>query len=281
MDLMSIVDRSLPPTPWAEGEKIPWNDPAFSERMLAEHLTQDHDAASRRMEKIDRHVRWIDGEVLGGRPTRILDLGCGPGLYAGRLAKRGHECVGIDFGPASIAYAKEVAEREALACTYRLADVREAEFGEGFGLAMMIFGEFNVFRPAEAERILAKAFAALGPGGLLLLEPHTYAGAKELGDRPSSWQARAKGLFSDRPHLLLIEAFWDEPAQASTQRFFVIDAATGEVQRSALTTQAYREEQFADMLARAGFAAVRFFPSLIGEPDETQRALFAVLARKP
>ena len=189
--------------------------------------------------------------------------------------------MGIDFGPASIRYAKETAEREALACTYHLADVREADFGEGFGLAMMIYGEFNVFRPANAEHILAKASAALDPGGLLLLEPHTYTGAKELSDRPPSWQARPNGLFSARPHLFLVETFWDEAAQASTNRYFVVDAETGDVQRSALTTQAYREDQFADMLARAGFSAVRFFPSLTGEPDETQPALFAVLARKP
>ena len=44
------------------------------------------------------------------RGARVLDLGCGPGLYTTRLAKLGHTCVGIDFSPASIAYAKAEAE---------------------------------------------------------------------------------------------------------------------------------------------------------------------------
>lgn len=43
MQLSDIVGRQLSPEPWDEGEKIPWNDPAFSERMLAEHLTQAAD----------------------------------------------------------------------------------------------------------------------------------------------------------------------------------------------------------------------------------------------
>ncbi len=41
---------SVPPEAselWNEGYKIPWNDPAFSERMLQEHLSQDHELASR------------------------------------------------------------------------------------------------------------------------------------------------------------------------------------------------------------------------------------------
>src|SRR5512139_3579983 len=104
MDLLELIRRQPVPVPWSEGEKIPWNDPDFSRRMLLEHLSQEHDAASRRFETIDRHVHWIHHAVLSGQPTRILDLGCGPGLYSSRLARLGHECVGIDFSPASIAH---------------------------------------------------------------------------------------------------------------------------------------------------------------------------------
>ena len=101
MKLIDIINRSPTPQPWDEGENIPWNDPEFSQRMLAEHLTQEHDAASRKFAKIDRHVQWIHKNVLGGKPARILDLGCGPGLYALRLARLGHQHTGIDFSPAS------------------------------------------------------------------------------------------------------------------------------------------------------------------------------------
>ena len=46
--LTDLIQRDIAPKPWAEGEKIPWNDPEFSRRMLKEHLSQKHDAASRR-----------------------------------------------------------------------------------------------------------------------------------------------------------------------------------------------------------------------------------------
>lgn len=33
--------------------KIPWDEPAFSQRMLENHLSQDHDWASRRLTVLD------------------------------------------------------------------------------------------------------------------------------------------------------------------------------------------------------------------------------------
>lgn len=281
MNLTDIVHRQSPPAPWAEGEKIPWNDPAFSRRMLAEHLSQAHDAASRRFEKIDAHVAWIHRELLGGRPARVLDLGCGPGFYTGRLAGLGHECVGIDFAPAPIDHAAEQARRAGLACAYRCEDIRRADYGEGLDLVMLIFGEFCVFHPSDAESILAKAHAALADGGILLLEPHTYDAVRKMGGRSASWQARKSGLFSERPHLYLAESFWDEPTQTSTTRCYVVDAETNEVARHASTAQAYRDERLGEMLTGRGFEDVRFFPSLTGEEDPTQADYFAVVARKP
>ena len=136
MNLLDLINRIQVPAPWSEGEKIPWDEPGFSERMLKEHLSQEHDAASRRFGKIDAHVDWIHHRLLSGRATRILDLGCGPGLYASRLARLGHECVGIDFSPASIAYGVETAEREGLACTYVQEDVRNDIYDNDFGLVM-------------------------------------------------------------------------------------------------------------------------------------------------
>ena len=45
--LTDLVHRAPIPLPWAEGDNIPWHDPEFSQRMLREHLSQAHDAASR------------------------------------------------------------------------------------------------------------------------------------------------------------------------------------------------------------------------------------------
>lgn len=278
MKLVELVQRTPRPEPWAEGEKIPWNEAAFSQRMLAEHLSQAHDAASRRSEKIEQHVAWIYAELLGGQPGRVLDLGCGPGLYASRLSRLGCTCTGIDFSPASIAYARRMAEQEGLACTYLEQDVRRADYGAGHDLAMMVFGEFNVFRPEDASLILRKANAALRPGGALLLEAHTFQVVQTIGEQAPGWYSSAGGLFSDQPHLCLMENFWDAQQRVTTERYFIVDATSGEVRRYASSMQAYTGQEYQALAEAAGFSEVRFQAAFGGA--EVDPNLVVITARR-
>ncbi|MBZ0316716.1 MAG: methyltransferase domain-containing protein [Anaerolineae bacterium] len=278
MTLTEFIHRTPIPAPWSEGEKIPWDDPDFSRRMLREHLSQAHDAASRRTEVIEQHIVRIHQHLLGEKPTRILDLGCGPGLYSSRLARLGHTCVGIDFSPASITYARQTAEVEQLTCTYHQADLRAADFGDNFGLAMFIFGELNVFRPADARRILQKMNAALVPNGILLLEPQSADAVQKNGQIAPSWSTNESGLFSDDPHLVLTETFWDADQHVTTERFAVVDAATAHVTRYAFSTQAYTDDEFCTLLTECGFTDIQIWPALTGQG--ARQDFFAITARK-
>jgi SAM-dependent methyltransferase len=277
MDLHDIVTRSSAPQPWIEGDNIPWNDPGFSARMLREHLTQDHDLASRRLEKIDQHVKWIHEDLLDNQSNSILDLGCGPGLYTSRLAQKGHTCTGIDFSPASIEYARA---QKMPGCTYLEGDARRTDFGVGYDLVMFIFGEFNVFTPAHGRMILQKAASALAKGGTLLLEVHHHDAVRNMGLEAPSWFSSDGGLFSDRPHIVLMDNHWDETSQAATQRYYVIDAETGTVDRYAASYQSYTNSDYTRLLTECGFEDIRFYPALgrsSGDPDPT---LIAISARK-
>lgn len=280
MQLIDLGGRTIPPAPWQEGDNLPWHDPVFSARMLREHLSQEHDAASRRTATIERQVAWIDQDVLGGRPTAILDLGCGPGLYTARLARRGHTCVGIDFSPAAIAYATTQAESAGLACRYLQGDLRDVPFGTGFGLVMLIFGELNVFSRADAARLLTKAHAALADDGLLLLEPHPFAVIERKGQSPRSWYTAERGLFGDAPYLCLSEHFWEPTTGVATTRYFVVELATGAVTRYAQSFQGYTEVAYRDLLHACGFTDIRVLPSLTGDETPDQPDLCAIVARK-
>jgi SAM-dependent methyltransferase len=206
-------------------------------------------------------------------------------LYLSRLAWRGHSGTGIDFSPASIAYARQEANAEGLSITYRQEDLRRAAFaaadGEGFDLAMLLYGEFNTFRDEDACAILAKAYAALRPGGRLLLEISTFDAIQALGTRGPSWYAAAHGLWSDRPYLCLQDNAWDAEGRVAAERYTLIDAASGAITQHVMTTRAYRTAEVTAMLARCGFAQIEFFPSLLGAVDADPAAFYAVLAGKP
>jgi SAM-dependent methyltransferase len=280
MNLSDLIHRQLPPAPWSEGDNIPWDQPAFSERMLLEHLSQAHDAASRRFERIDQQVAWIHRAILAEGPARVLDLACGPGLYSHRLARLGHSCTGIDFSPASIRYARATAADAGLDCAFQLGDLRQVDFGSGHRLALLIYGEFNVFHPSQVAALLAKARQALQPDGWLLLEPHTFEAVEKLGTAPVSWYTAPQGLFSAEPHLVLQENFWDDAARAATTRYFVIEAASATVTRWASSYQAYTEAEYRAILAQNGFGALQFYPSLSGDIAGAQEGFFVILAQK-
>ena len=59
MDINTLIYASRYVRLSADESKIPWDEPAFSQRMLANHLSQDHDWASRRQEIIEQQVEWI------------------------------------------------------------------------------------------------------------------------------------------------------------------------------------------------------------------------------
>jgi SAM-dependent methyltransferase len=279
MRLRDLVHRAPHPEPWAEGDNIPWSEPGFSARMLREHLSQAHDAASRRSEKIDRQVAWIHATLLGESRSRVLDLGCGPGLYASRLAALGHRCRGVDYSPASIRYARERADEDGTDCAYVEGDLRQAEFGHDHDLAMLLYGELNVFAPEDARLILRKARAALRPGGSLVLEPHPLARIEAMGAEPATWWTAASGPFADAPHVVLMEHAWHAERRAATVRSFVVDAATGEVERHAQTFQGYDVDGYRELLEGVGFDRVSFHASLTGRDEDVEAGLFGITAR--
>src|SRR5262245_4616388 len=60
-------------------------------------------------------------KVLGGYAgKRILDVGCGGGIYAESAARAGAQVVGIDPSPRSVDAARAHAERQGLKIDYRV-----------------------------------------------------------------------------------------------------------------------------------------------------------------
>ncbi|MDR0328046.1 MAG: class I SAM-dependent methyltransferase [Planctomycetaceae bacterium] len=251
MNLTDLIRRHSP-IAWQDSEKIPWNEPDFSRRMLESHLSQDHDWASRRHTIIDRHVHWI-ADRLSGKNVNILDLGCGPGFYTQRLAELGLSCTGVDFSPASIEYARKQAEQSDLRIEYVLQDIRTFTTDQTFDAVLLTFGEFNVFKESDAVAILKKASSFLKPNGFLLLEAHTFEIVKSIGSSPVIWQAMESGVFSDTPHLCLQENFWDESASTATTRYFIVDTETSNVQKYGSSMKAYSEEEYRLMFRDADF----------------------------
>ena len=267
--LWRIYRRRIPATPGRDGVTLPWDDPAFSERMLREHLDQSHGAASRQQEEIARQVDWLWTHLDLHAGARLLDITCGPGLYALEFARRGVEVVGIDFSPASVRYAREQASAAGLdaLCRFVEADVRtelSRHAGEGYDAALFLYGQLAVFLRPEAAALVQAAAHALRPGGRLALELLDF---ERLDRQPSTWWfTDDSGLWGDAPFLNLGERFWDEGQAASMERFWVIDLHSGELQSIGLADYGYPTADVLSLLRANGFASAQVFPAWDGLP---------------
>lgn len=278
MDINTLISASRHIQLSADESKIPWDEPAFSQRMLANHLSQDHDWASRRQSVIEQQVKWIANQLLPG--AQILDLGCGPGFYTHRLAELGFHCTGVDFSPASVSWARLQAQNANLNIDYVQQDIRTYWPDRPFDFIMMTFGELNVFSTEDARVIISRCALWLEPGGKLLTEVHTFEEVKRQGMAKASWQRCPDGLFLDVPHLLLTEHGWDEEAQTSSTQFWTIEA-NGHTTRFGSQMTAWRDDEYVSLLDNVGFTLLPSPESHDWPVSETfEGKLFALLAEK-
>ncbi|TVK91640.1 class I SAM-dependent methyltransferase [Shewanella algae] len=276
MNINKLISQHLPIRLSPNESKIPWNDADFSQRMLENHLSQEHDWASRKLAVIERQVDWLCSQLAPG--AKVLDLGCGPGFYTQLLAKRGFCCTGVDFSPASIAYAQQQAQAAGLDIDYQLLDVRSYRPAKKFDFIMMTFGELNVFSAADAKSLLKDCANWLTLNGKLLVEVHSFDEVKRQGQAEPSWQRHSQGLFLDAPHLLLTEHAWDEALQTSSTLFWVIEE-NGKVTRFGSRMQAWQDEGYLQLLNECGFNKIQRVDTAVWPSSNTfEGKLYTLMA---
>src|SRR5262245_855909 len=209
---LALLDRLVArPRPFAPHGAPFWDDPHIGRSMLAAHLDPDREAASRPHARIDREVDWI-ARQLDLRPgAAVLDLGCGPGLYCSRLARRGLRVTGIDYSDVAVSYARGQAARDGLAIDYRLADYRTLDLVGAFDVVLLIYYDFGVLVDAERDEVLRRAARALRPGGRFVFDVLT---PPVLGRRAGqrTWSLCSDGGFWREDAYLALTASYHYPA---------------------------------------------------------------------
>lgn len=135
-----------------------------------EDLTYVHAAGFTRLAELAAE-RLLE-EIHTGDSARglVVELGCGPGVTAARLNAAGYDVTGVDTSPAMLALARTAAPRATFVedsfLTYEIPPCD----------AVIAVGEvFNYLSdkgntPKALERVFARVFKALWPGGVFLFD---------------------------------------------------------------------------------------------------------------
>ncbi len=130
-----------------------------------------------------RPNRVLVAEVSDLPPGRALDLACGEAQNAVWLAERGWQVTGVDYSQVAIAKGRDRAAREGLEVELICADLLEySPPTDAFDLVIALFLHLST---GERRRVLARAVAALAPGGTFVLIGHDLLNLTEGTGGPS------------------------------------------------------------------------------------------------
>jgi len=262
--IKEILKYSLKPAIYEPGTSVMWTDKHIAEQLLLVHLNQDIDLASRKKTTIDTTINWILNHT-DKEKMPVLDLGCGPGLYAEILTQKGHKVTGVDFSQNSISYAKNEAEKKNLDIKYVQKNYLELDYENQFDLVILIYTDFGVLLPEERNRLLSIIYKSLKPGGVFIFD---VLNDKDLNKKavPKNWELSEKGFWKDRPYLALSDSFiYQEKNVILYQHIILEENGSYDVYR--FWTHFFNNEILTDLLKSHEFRNIGLHDDILPEED--------------
>lgn len=251
-----------------------WTRPHLAREMLKYHLSQETEHSSRTIDQIDAIVAWIDAQLeLSGK--RVIDLGCGPGLYARRMARRGAHVTGVDFSANSLEYART---RSMDRLEYLHADYLEDELPGGFDIATLIYYDFCAQAPASRQKLLGRIHDLLKPGGRLIIDLYGPGAFDAVSNHIEIEDRLMFGFFAEGDYIGIHKTDVYEKEQVSLDRFFIIEPE--ETWQIFNWAQYYTPESAVEELAEAGFMVSVMTGGLDGERLADDSKTLGIIAEK-
>jgi SAM-dependent methyltransferase len=272
-----MLERALArPAPFAPHEAPFWDDPHIASRMLAAHLDPSTDAASRRPETIALTVEHLLRALALEAGDRLLDLGCGPGLYADAFAAAGLRVSGIDLSSGSIAHASAAAPAAGHAIDYRVGDYTRDALGGPYEAAVLIYLDFGVLPDEPRDRLLDGVRAAIRPGGRFAFDVKAPARTR-VADAGISVTRSDGGFWRPGPHLA-IETTYRYGSDLDLSQHAIVDDSSLTVYR--VWDRAYAPSDLRRLLGRHGLVVEAVWTDLTGTPYRRSAPTVGVVARR-
>ena len=255
-----------------------WTDEHTSKQMLTYHLNEGIDMSSRNSGFISRSVEWIASRFNVGAGTKIADFGCGPGLYATKLAQRQADVTGIDFSKRSIQYAQEVATKEGLSIHYVNQNYLEFETDDRFHLILMIMCDFCALGPIQRNKMLRKFHTILEPSGSVLLDVYSLTAFGQREEAATYEANLLNGFWSPKKYYGFLNTFKYEKDKVVLDKYTLIEADRTRIVYNWL--QYFSPEALEDEFVKCGFTVEKLYSDVAGSPFDPETTEIAIVAKK-
>ena len=254
-----------------------WDDFHISKGMLAAHLNPELESATRKYSFIEKSVNWIKEITAGGNGKKLLDLGCGPGIYAELFAEKGFDVTGIDISGRSIDYAKENTIKKESNIKYYKKSYLDMEYTEEFDVITLIYCDFGVLNPAEREKLLKKIYKALKPGGILIFDVFSEK-EYQMKEENTNWSYNNGGYWSENPYVCLYSFRRYDETATFLEQYVIIEEEN--IKCYNLWNHAFSTEELREDLEKAGFDKYEFYNNVSGESYTKESSVICTVAYK-
>ena len=222
------------------------------------HYQDDHAFALRRL----------------GEPGRILDIGCGTGVFLERAVSAGFDAKGIDAAPEMVSIAASRVGTDRVR-TERMQDLRETHAYDGI---VSLSWSFNYVQSySEARHVLERLFRALQPEGRLILQiAHAPNASGSLGE---DREPGPDGQEGDVVFLYRFRSVPEHPGVLCAQYVYGCKS-TAELFFEEHRLGAADAREVAALASTVGFVDTELLDSWRGEPFENSVNAF-LLTRRP
>lgn len=206
--------------------------------------------------------------------ARVLDLCCGHGRHAVRLAQRGYRVTGLDISAYHLRLAKAAARAAGVPVELIPGDMREIPREAGrFDAVINMFTAFGYFdEEAENQRVLDGVARSLQNSGRFLIDllNHDYL---MCVFRENDWQRRPDGSIT-------LERRRYDVSTGRIANEWVWIAPDGKRRQHRFSHRVYTYLELAGMLSGAGLQPVRSWGNFDGQELTMQSPRMIVLAEK-
>jgi SAM-dependent methyltransferase len=221
-------------------------------------------------ERSDAEVAAILRLMEIDSPLRILDLACGFGRHANRLAALGHSVTGVDYMPGFLDLARAQAAKRGVQVAYRQADMRQLDFENEFDRVILMFTAFGYFNDAENFQVLQNVARALKPGGLFGFDiPNRDVTLKTL--TPAFVEEKEGNLMINRSTFDMRSGRW------INQRIVIRDGVRKD---KPFSIRLYNATEIQALLESAGLQVYQMYGNWQGQPLSPDMRGLVVIARK-
>ena len=255
-----------------------WTNEHTSKVMLSYHLNPDIDASSRNINFIKKSVNWMVNHFGINSNTKLIDFGCGPGLYSTLFAEHKANVTGIDFSKRSIEYANQLSHKNNLNIKYITENYLNYKTEEQYDLIIMIMCDFCALSSQQRLQLLNNFHKILKPEGKIILDVYSISGFDNKKEIAVYEKNLLNGFWSSEDYYCFLNTFKYETEKVLLDKYTIIEES--KVKNVYNWLQHFSIDDLNMEFNRAGLHIVEKYKNVAGEPYESNYSEFAVVAKK-